>query len=248
MSDLAAQVRKLPHGLARGRLVALDVRGAERWDGSLADTLGSQLGTGEAPARAREGVLEAGAVARELQVILEQHGSPDSFRGLVTGADENPFVAKARRMLAEWSPAGAEGDAARVSPALTALLDIVGLGVGFTPSGDDFLAGALLSHALTADAEVGGGATADAAGEPAPPLDPQDSRVREALARTTAGGCTLLWLALHGRFPAYLLDLGRALAGSEADTLREAAGRAFGHGETSGMDSVSGLVWYLQHV
>jgi hypothetical protein len=143
--------------------------------------------------------------------------------------------------------------------------------VGFTPSGDDFLAGALLGHALAArltavgDAQAGGTAAerarAQRVAEESPAPDPRDEAVHHALARTTPGGCTLLWLALHGRFPSYLLELARTVAAAasrrphppeqprpaspELRALREAALRAFGHGETSGQDAVTGLIWAL---
>jgi hypothetical protein len=258
MSDLAAGVPRLPHGLERGQTVALDTRAAERWDGSLETVL----------ARARPPKISFDTAVARLRELLEQQSSPESFRGLVTGRDENPFVAKARRTLAESLAAAPAGSAPDTSPPLTALLRIVGLGVGFTPSGDDFLAGALLGHALAArltgvgDAEAGGTAAerarAQSPAEESPAPDPHDEAVHHALARTTPGGCTLLWLALHGRFPSYLLELARAIAAvvsrgpqppeqtrratPELQALREAALRAFGHGETSGQDAVTGLV------
>jgi hypothetical protein len=84
-----------------------------------------------------------------------------------------------------------------------------------------------------------------------------------------------LWLALQGSFPAYLREFAEAVAAAAAtvtlggiagsasegiaparaqDTeagdafhrlLREACATAFHHGETSGMDAISGFTWAL---
>jgi hypothetical protein len=100
--------------------------------------------------------------------------------------------------------------------------DLVGCGPGLTPAGDDFLVGAML-------ASSGAGSL----------------RLAGKLTGTTPAGRTLLWMAMHGRFPAYLLQFidDAAAAGVSPKCMDAAVLNACSHGETSGTDAVSGFCW-----
>ncbi len=232
MTDLAIRVPELPQGLQRASRVSwggsrdagltaprVSTAVAEAWRGDLSES--------DAVTAFRRGAgrWSPDRLASVLRDALENEGSEASFRGVALGRNENPFVNRARSVLA------ASGSARGLPEEVGQL---VGLGVGFTPSGDDFISGALLAATLLGDRVAEAGVEA----------------VRQALHQTTAGGRTLLWLALRSRFPAYLLELTEALAEAAVDAhdelSRRAVRTAFRHGETSGMDAVAGLAWYLQ--
>jgi hypothetical protein len=232
MTDLAIRVPELPQGVRPGGRISwagseeagvsmarVSTAAAERWRGELSES--DQV----AAFRRGESEWSFSRLASVLADALEKEGSEASFRGAVLDRSENPFVSRARSVLASV-------DSATSLP--EQLSRLVGLGVGFTPSGDDFISGALLAASLLGTSVTDAGIEA----------------VRHALHQTTAGGRTLLWLALHYRFPAYLLELAAALAKAAVagmDELAQGAVRtAFRHGETSGMDAVAGLTWYLQ--
>jgi hypothetical protein len=248
MTAMSVQVRRLPPGAKKGMVVTgvsriitadgwllVDCADTPLWEGRLSPTA-------RFPSRATE--LED--IALSLERALRAHGVRGGFLGLIDAFDDNQFARRGRNLLG-----GSEG-----------LAGIVGLGPGFTPSGDDFLSGLLLGSEMT--------------GTPFPPE--QRAAIEGALARTTPGGYTLIWLALRGSYPAYLLRLaedlvaaaghpgtvdqsGKALrcesagvdgpyrsdqARSEERTLAEAVRRAASFGETSGTDGMVGLLWHLR--
>ncbi len=119
-------------------------------------------------------------------------------------------------------------------PILQGLEDLVGLGPGFTPSGDDFLAGMLLGERALMLQRAG-----------APRIDSE--RIRSTLDRSSPGGRTLLWLALRGSFPAYLLSAVRGLTrAAPLQAVFKVVEKAVAHGKTSGTDALVGLLWYLE--
>ena len=162
---------------------------------------------------------------------LLDHGS-----GITTSryATSNCFAREAWRVLAS-SMHGLR------SPA--ALHRLVGLGEGLTPSGDDFVTGALAAWTL-----IG-----------APPI-PEAIRA-QILAKTretTRAGATIVRQAVRGSFPAYVTrfaaeiravsDAGSAgcIEGVEiAGRIAAAIDRAADHGHTSGIDAVTGFAFGL---
>jgi hypothetical protein len=100
------------------------------------------------------------------------------------------------------------------------LEELVGCGPGLTPSGDDFLTGVLLAL---------------------PAFD--SSRLKISLTGTAPAGRTLLWMAMQGRFPAYLAEFIRNVTGGSAEIVDAAVHSACSHGETSGTDALSGFCW-----
>jgi hypothetical protein len=105
---------------------------------------------------------------------------------------------------------------------------LVGCGPGLTPAGDDFLTGAMLASS--------------------PVISPYRTRIECLLSRTTYTGRTLLWTALRGRFPAYMVDFIETVLCHPASEIAvvHAVRAACAHGETSGTDALAGFCWQIQ--
>lgn len=126
------------------------------------------------------------------------------------------------------------------------LAEFVGLGVGFTPSGDDLICGFLLGQKICSMSACR--------------LKPHhreslfsmlDEAEREIIwgsaDRTSDGGRTLIWMALHDRFPRFLLDAAAGLARAKGTAaMARVVGAAVSRGHTSGTDALVGLLLYLQ--
>ncbi|MFO8044048.1 MAG: DUF2877 domain-containing protein [Alkalispirochaeta sp.] len=105
---------------------------------------------------------------------------------------------------------------------------LIGLGIGFTPAGDDFLSGVILAEQIL----TRGALTA-----------PERAAVYARLPATTAGGSSLLRVAAAGYPPAYQLRLVAALRAGE---VAQAIDEARRHGHSSGLDALSGFVWKMR--
>jgi hypothetical protein len=203
MTGMGVVVALLPEGLGPGDGVCMTWGETPAWDGRLAP--------GGRPRR---------RVLGWLREALALHGVRGGLVDLLSRSDGDAFCQRAREVLASAS--------LEEPDTLRGLEAFVGLGPGFTPSGDDFLTGALL-----AERWLGGRG---------PLLD--RGAIGAALARTTPGGRTLLWLALRDSYPAYLLRfVERARAASTRRNVEEAVREAADHGETSGTDALAGLLW-----
>ena len=166
-----------------------------------------------------EGRVDAASVhssARDLIHAIRDdlfiHGNAGGMLGVLrSGVAENPFVAHGRKSLEEGRP------------------DLlVGCGPGLTPSGDDFLTGALVASSQS---------------------DYSRSRIERALPGTSAPGRTLLWMALQGQFPAYLVEfIDDVLAADSREAVSAAVRTACAHGETSGTDALAGFCWQMLNV
>jgi hypothetical protein len=148
---------------------------------------------------------------------LGRYGKPGGLLGALTsirGSEtEAPHLSAARKALASGR-----------------LERLVGLGPGLTPAGDDFLAGALLAAAIC--------------GRNRPDLLPLDAEeIKAALPGTSPAGRTLLWMALQGRFPAFLVRFAGALTARSGADLSDAVRDACAHGESSGTDALAGFCW-----
>ena len=159
------------------------------------------------------------AIERLRSVLTTYHGK-SGFVPLVAEDDgtarADPFVRRATKIL-ERSYDGTVGS----------LCALVGLGTGFTPSGDDFVSGALLAHRL----ETG----------QALPVEVR-TRILERVGSTTAGGAALLRVAVAGYPPWYQLRIAGLLADGHIDAVVETASK---HGHSSGLDALTGLIWWL---
>jgi hypothetical protein len=138
------------------------------------------------------------------------------------------------RLLPELAPVAAlrvallTGDA---GTAQTAAIALIGLGIGLTPSGDDFLVGLLAGLEATDDPRRHALAAAI---------------VREAPGRTTEFGAALLEHACRGEFSQRLHDVLIAVAAGDSVGLRYAIARATAYGATSGADTLAGLFFALE--
>jgi Protein of unknown function (DUF2877) len=109
---------------------------------------------------------------------------------------------------------------------LSAAGELVGLGEGLTPAGDDYLVGALaILHRL-------------AGGWPVCAPSPARALAAQAHARTTTVGAAFLAHSVAGEFSEPLRDLVMA---SSADAARVAAGVLARMGATSGADTLAGM-------
>ena len=121
--------------------------------------------------------------------------------------------------------------AGEVEAAEKASVALIGLGIGLTPSGDDFLVGLLAGLEAARD----------------PLRDPVAAAIaREAPHRTTEFGAALLEHACSGEFSERLHDVLLAIASREVAALQRATARAMAYGATSGADTLAGLSCALE--
>jgi len=166
-----------------------------------------------------------------LKEALLMKGRDGGFLGLLRrDQTDNPFVKKAREGLQHRT-----------------LSSLVGLGPGATPSGDDFITGVLLGEEtlkLVPAAEAK--AVAGNQGSMIPwLLEKQD--LWAALNRTNDAGKTLLWQALQGHFPGYLIEMLRSVSDAEGqEEVATAVGISVRCGETSGTDALTGFLFAME--
>ncbi|MGH6924362.1 MAG: DUF2877 domain-containing protein [Propylenella sp.] len=141
------------------------------------------------------------------------------------------FVRIARRPLRALLDATSAFDAAR---AKRAMAELVGLGAGGTPAGDDFLVGFLVALRATA------GWAEETRGDFLAALCRQ---TKALLSKTNDVSRVYLAAAAEGEVSERLTGLAAAIAaGSGASTVGDAAGAAIVVGHTSGADGTLGLL------
>lgn len=152
----------------------------------------------------------------QIKIIEGTMDPGSSFLSILTNSEQDIYQRKASEILER----GFEN-----------IEMLVGLGLGMTPAGDDFITGVLLAEAMTYKGKY-----------------LNRTRIRERLNKTTPAGRTLLHLALGGSFPAYLLKYVDSTAESEnEDDVLAAVRRASQHGSTSGLDSLAGYYWFFEN-
>lgn len=175
----------------------------------------------------------AATAARIIDRVREDPRYHRGFMPLLLSRDHHrdPFVQRAYQILTQ--PGTDAPDLSR----------LVGLGPGFTPAGDDFVAGALVAeeHLLFHGANSRHRSLRD--------------RIEQALPRTTTGGATLLKLVLAGHPPFVAHRFRDILVGPAGDTRERddtrdtpehraeaalAAARQFGF--SSGLDMLAGIL------
>lgn len=159
--------------------------------------------------------FDTGPIKRAFLKVARQ----DGLAPLVTGRDPNVFSIAAGDIITK-----AFNRADIKNGLLMDLSPLVGLGIGFTPSGDDFIAGALLYERLSGIDCI------------------NKESIRNHLSGTTAGGKTLLKLVLSYSFPYYLKQFGEALCVKNIPA-RKTVAKVLMHGATSGSDALAGFLW-----
>jgi hypothetical protein len=136
----------------------------------------------------------------------------------------DPWLARARVLIGTQLTALTAGD---VATAVDATVGLIGLGVGLTPSGDDYLVGLL--------------AGLEASGNPARNVLAA-AIATQAPGRTTTIGVSMLVHATRGAFAERLHDVLVAIASGRQDALSTLVGRAVAYGATSGSDTLVGML------
>jgi Protein of unknown function (DUF2877) len=203
-------------GLKR-RGLAIDVTNATTWSPRLPaeahHTHGPRLATGCDRVRA---LAAARAGSEGLGPLLGGGDARDAF-SLAAAAR----IAALRAALTTRDPAAAAAEAR----------NLMGLGVGLTPSGDDLLVGLL--------------AALEATGSPMRAALAR-SIAADAVARTTAIGGSALIHAARGEFAERLHDVLIAIRLDDPETTERAIARATAYGATSGIDTLVGLFLGLE--
>jgi len=179
-----------------------------------------------------------------LRKALFQKGKRGGLLGLIHPIEkESPFVQRAYRVLGQVLMRRHE------TLGMKGLSGLVGLGVGFTPSGDDFVSGVLLGERILSLLSASQAKVIEVAQNRTIPPSIDREEIWKVLDKTTYGGRTLLWQALLGHFPYYLIEAARGLAGAHSvEEMMKVVSRAVSHGETSGTDALVGLFLYLDRV
>jgi hypothetical protein len=129
------------------------------------------------------------------------------------------------------------------------LSQLVGLGVGSTPGGDDFISGVLLGEKILNLLYGSQMELFDVGQQGSGPCSINKEEIWNRLVKTSFVGKTLLWQALQGHFPSYLIEAVRGLAAAGGlENMKKTVARAASHGETSGTDALVGLSLYLDWV
>ncbi len=119
---------------------------------------------------------------------------------------------------------------------VSSLKTLIGLGIGFTPSGDDFITGVLLAEKIILNI------CEDL------PYSNWHKGIKTNLFKTTSGGMTLLELALKNSYPFYLRKMANDLTYMKIEHKKyrgDIITNVLNHGETSGSDTLSGFFWFL---
>ncbi|MEX2444051.1 MAG: DUF2877 domain-containing protein [Alkalispirochaeta sp.] len=160
------------------------------------------------------------AVVEEAQEALLRNHRDTGFVALLSPKSprNDPFVRRAAGLL-QTAPDGT----------VSSILPLIGLGIGFTPAGDDFVSGVLLAQTLLSGT---------------PPSETDRTAVRGRLHATTAGGSSLLRVAVAGFPPGYQVRMVESLREGNIEQTMEIALR---HGHSSGLDALAGLLWRLKN-
>lgn len=168
-------------------------------------------------------VARAAAAARRVTV---ERSRPGGLAPLLSRADGSgdPWLTRARALVGTQLEALARAD---VTAAVGPTIELIGLGIGLTPSGDDYLVGLLAGLEAT--------------------LDPARHELAAAIAthapgRTTAIGAAALDHATQGAFGERLHEVLVAVATGRLDDLAGPIERAMAYGATSGSDTLVGLL------
>jgi hypothetical protein len=203
-----------PDGLAvPTAAVEIDLSRAVTWSPAL-------------PAGARfEPTAELAGAVDAARIVAVRFTPSGGLAPMPSGDDEpgEPWLFRARDLIGAQTTALGTGD---VASAVGPTIDLIGLGIGLTPSGDDYLVGML--------------AGLDATGDPAR-HDLALAIAAHAPSRTTAVGAAALGHAAAGSYSERLHDLLVAFGGGRLRDLAAPIERMMVYGATSGSDTLVGL-------
>jgi len=208
----------------------------------VVDLLGRPTWQGELTRKDVKG-LSASTVPLLREALLLK-GRDGGLLGVLRGGEpNNPFVALAMKVLSEVQSAPSRAIKHK------ALFGLVGLGPGSTPSGDDFIVGVLLGEeALRVPRSKGAKEVADRRNAMIPWAKEKEG-LWVAMDRTNDAGKTLLWQALQGRFPNYLIETLRSVADARGtQEVGDAVERAVSCGATSGTDALTGFLFSVEGI
>jgi Protein of unknown function (DUF2877) len=170
----------------------------------------------------------AGVCLDWLEHILERHGVAGGIRPRPFPA--NAFEAETGRRLQRSRAALHAALAVRDIPAVRrAAAELIGLGPGLTPAGDDYVLGLATAFALRGPEAREERAALVAA-------------IDESAARTNDISHAALAHAARGRVRQSIVDLAAALAERDRATISARADRVLAIGATSGTDILTGLL------
>lgn len=112
------------------------------------------------------------------------------------------------------------------------LSQLIGRGVGLTPSGDDFITGALMAAAAFSDVY----------------FRFIEDEVKSSIKLTTPLSAHFIALALDRRAGEDIKILFKAIAANEETAVEKAFSRVLSYGESSGRYIMKGIIWLLQKI
>jgi hypothetical protein len=158
---------------------------------------------------------------QSLENWLQSNARPGSFYGANSGdAVSQAMVKRLSGARRDFQAAVQTGSPAQIAKTAQ---NLIGLGVGLTPSGDDYLTGWLAVHASS--------------GRTMPSLE---AAIADSLERTTKVSQLYIKAALDGEFAWPVRELCRAM--SADDVVTPAAKTMMDHGATSGQDTMTGMI------
>lgn len=215
-------------GTVRTENIVVDSGGAELWDGSINSNAYKS---------------EPNIVA-VLEGALIKYGKRGGLLGVIDkSCESNIFERKALDVLA-GALESVTSECTSGSPVLHGISGLVGLGVGFTPSGDDFISGVILGEDVVKKSLRLSGKQVKGTGN-FPIVDRVS--IEKALKKTSYGGRTLLWQVLRDQFPFYMVKLANSLLTEGPSEIAASVSMTVTHGETSGTDFLTGFLWYLKN-
>jgi hypothetical protein len=234
----------LPFRASRGRidiggLLAVSLCEARAWEPAAPDHLGSEAARKEA-SRVLIEAMAASAPDRSSAIIkmlvqggVVRGGHSDGVRpesvepqpGTSSMLGSRRLAAGVAKFVQAWHASDADG-------AGGAVVSLLGLGEGLTPSGDDIASGILATLAWRARL----GAL------PLSVVETLVKRVRDASSRTNRISARLLHYASRGIVYAPAMQLGAALLAGNSEAVEAPAQRLFTIGHTTGIDLATGLL------
>jgi Protein of unknown function (DUF2877) len=167
-------------------------------------------------------------IINQVKKIFIELTVDEGLSPIITRRKGNIYSRAADKILSKIVPE--KGNRERKSIDISSL---VGLGIGFTPSGDDFLVGVMLYEFISCQNII------------------DRKSIEQNLTKTTSGGRTLLLLSLRNSFPAYLKQFTESIIlekhqNVQYSIIKSTLIDALAHGSTSGSDSITGYLWAVE--